>query len=150
MATPQGRRPPPTQGGGSGLLSKGDDRDLLGLWGDEAEEKGHSEVSGLKGGAEWNERGGVGGGRGFKLGGRGGGGGGCLVGSYHFEKLSSIKFHNKPERSSLATNLSDRRKYCCRRCWCASRLVFYFYLAGKCQLFDLGAESRHKVMSRYI
>ena len=44
-------------------LSKGDDRALLGLWGVEAEETGHSEVSRVKGEVEWNERGAVGGGR---------------------------------------------------------------------------------------
>ena len=41
-------------------LSKGDDRALPGLWGDEAEETGHSEESGVEGEVEWSERGGLG------------------------------------------------------------------------------------------
>ena len=64
MPTPQGHRPPPTQGKGlvyhTIRLLKGDDRALLGLWRGEAEKTGHSEVSGVKGGVEWNERGEVG------------------------------------------------------------------------------------------
>ena len=61
MPTPQGRRPPPPQGEGLVYhwsiirLSKGDDRALLGLWGGEAEEAGHSEVSGVKGEVERSE-----------------------------------------------------------------------------------------------
>ena len=47
MPTLRGRRPPPTQGGRVWSIvlcvSRGDDRALLGLWGDEAEETGHRE-----------------------------------------------------------------------------------------------------------
>ena len=54
-AKPRGRRPPPYLGGVWSIVlcvSRGDDRALLGLGGDEAEETGHSEREGGEGGEE--------------------------------------------------------------------------------------------------
>ena len=57
MPTHKGAAPPLLRGKGlvyhTIRLSKGDDRALLGLWGGEAEETGHSEVSGVKGMKCW-------------------------------------------------------------------------------------------------
>ena len=51
MPTPRGRRPTPTQGGGSGLsYHTFVEGRWPGLWGGEAEETGHSEESGVEGG----------------------------------------------------------------------------------------------------
>ena len=62
-------------------LSKGGDLALPGLWEGEADETGHSEESGVEGGVEWSERGGLG--VGVCLGGGGGGWGGCKY-LHHF------------------------------------------------------------------